>query len=57
MENKSLGMIILEELRKEVLTQVQLWKLIRLKTSLVSIIEHDTPITPEVASFILGKIA
>lgn len=56
MENKSLGMIIREERKKKGLTQVQLGKLIGLKESRVSKIEHGAPITPEVASFILGKM-
>lgn len=56
MENKSLGMIIREERRKKGLTQAQLGKLIGLKESRVSKIEHGAPITPEVASFILGKL-
>ena len=56
MENKSLGMIIREERKKKGLTQAQLGKLIGLKESRVSKIEHGAPITPEVASFILGKL-
>ena len=56
MENKSLGMIIREERKKKGLTQSQLGKLIGLKESRVSKIEHGAPITPEVASFILGKM-
>ena len=56
MENKSLGMIIREERKKKGLTQSQLGRLIGLKESRVSKIEHGTPITPEVASFILGKM-
>ncbi len=56
MENKSLGMIIREERKKKGLTQQQLGKLIGLKESRVSKIEHGAPITPEVASFILGKM-
>ena len=56
MENKSLGMIIREERKKKGLTQAQLGKLIGLKESRVSKIEHGAPITPEVASFILGKM-
>lgn len=56
MENKSLGMIIHEERKKKGLTQAQLGKLIGLKESRVSKIEHGAPITPEVASFILGKM-
>ncbi len=55
MENKSLGMIIREERKKKGLTQAQLEKLIGLKGSRVSKIEHGAPITPEVASFILGS--
>ena len=54
MENKSLGMIIREERKKKGLTQAQLGRLIGLKESRVSKIEHGAPITPEVASFILG---
>ena len=53
MENKSLGMIIREERKKKGLTQAQLGRLIGLKESRVSKIEHGAPITPEVASFIL----
>ena len=56
MENKSLGMIIREERKKKGLTQARLGKLIGLKESRVSKIEHGAPITPEVASFILGKM-
>lgn len=56
MENKNLGMIIREERKKKGLTQAQLGKLIGLKESRVSKIEHGAPITPEVASFILGKL-
>ena len=56
MENKSLGMIIREERKKKGLTQAQLGKLIGLKDSRVSKIEHGAPITPKVASFILGKM-
>lgn len=56
MENKSLGMIIREERKKKGLTQSQLGRLIGLKESRVSKIEHGAPITPEVASFILGKM-
>ena len=56
MENKSLGMIIREERKKKCLTQAQLGRLIGLKESRVSKIEHGAPITPEVASFILGKM-
>ena len=56
MENKSLGMMIREERMRKGLTQTQLGKLIGLKGSRVSKIEHVAPITPEVASFILGKM-
>ena len=56
MENKSLGMMIREERMRKGLTQTQLGKLIGLKGSRVSKIEHGAPITPEVASFILGKM-
>lgn len=56
MENKSLGMIIHEERKKKGLTQAQLGKLIGLKESRVSKIEHGAHITPEVAFFILGKM-
>lgn len=56
MGNKSLGMIIREERKKKGLTQAQLGRLIGLKESRVSKIEHGAPITPEVASFILGKM-
>lgn len=56
MGNKSLGMIIREERKKKGLTQAQLGRLIGLKESRVSKIEHGAPITPKVASFILGKM-
>lgn len=56
MKNKSLGMMIREERLKKGLTQAQLGKLIGLKESRVSKIEHGAPITPEVASFILSKM-
>ncbi|MGM9709078.1 MAG: DUF3791 domain-containing protein [Prevotella sp.] len=49
-------MIIREERKKKGLTQAQLGKFIGLKESRVSKIEHGAPITPEVASFILGKL-
>ena len=49
-------MIIREERKKKGLTQAQLGKLIGLKESRVSKIENGAPITPEVASFILGKL-
>ena len=48
--------MIHEERLKKGLTQAQLGKLIGLKESRVSKIEHGAPITPEVASFILGKM-
>ncbi len=54
--NKSLGSLIREERIKRGLTQAQLGKSIGLKSSRVSKIEHGAPITPEVASFILGKM-
>ena len=56
MENKSFGMIIREERKRKGLTQAQLGRLIGLKRSRISKIEHGAPITPEVASFILGKM-
>ena len=56
MENKSFGMIIREERKRKGLTQAQLGRLIGLKRSRISKIEHGEPITPEVASFILGKM-
>lgn len=49
-------MMIREERKKKGLTQAQLGRLIGLKESRVSKIEHGAPITPEVASFILGKM-
>lgn len=49
-------MIIREERKKKGLTQAQLGRLIGLKESRVSKIEHGAPISPEVASFILGKM-
>ena len=56
MENKSLGRIIREERKRKGLTQAQLGSLIGLKRSRISKIENGAPITPEVASFILGKM-
>ena len=56
MENKSLGRIIREERKRKGLTQAKLGRLIGLKASRVSKIEHGAAITPEVASFILGKM-
>ena len=55
-ENKSLGSLIREERIKKGLTQAQLGRMIGLKDSRVSKIEKGAPITPEVASFILGKM-
>ena len=55
-ENISLGSLIREERIKKGLTQAQLGRMIGLKDSRVSKIEKGAPITPEVASFILGKM-
>jgi len=54
--NKSLGTLIRDERKKHGLTQGQLGQLIGLQASRVSKIEKGAPITPEVASFILGKM-
>lgn len=54
--NKSLGTLIREERRKHGLTQGQLGEMIGLQAARVSKIENGAPITPEVASFILGKM-
>ena len=56
MENKSLGMLIREERQKHGLTQAQLGKMVGLNAPRISKIEKGAPITPEVASFILGKM-
>ena len=56
MENKSLGAIIKEERQKRNITQAELGRRIGLKAARVSKIESGAPITPEVASFILGKM-
>lgn len=56
MENKSLGKLIREERIRKSLTQAQLGRMIGLKESRVSKIENGAPITPDVASFILGKM-
>ncbi|MDE6522062.1 MAG: DUF3791 domain-containing protein [Muribaculaceae bacterium] len=58
MESKqnTLGTIIRLERKKAGLTQAQLGERIGLKESRVSKIENGAPITPEVASYILGKI-
>lgn len=56
MENKSLGTLIREERKRKGLTQSQLGKLIGLNAPRVSKIENGAPITPDVASFILGKM-
>ncbi|MDE6415997.1 MAG: DUF3791 domain-containing protein [Duncaniella sp.] len=55
-ELSTLGACIRMERRKAGLTQAQLGNLIGLKESRVSKIENGAPITPEVASFILGKM-
>ena len=52
----TLGACIRLERRKAGLTQAQLGKLIGLGESRVSKIENGAPITPEVASYILGKM-
>ena len=52
----TLGACIRLERKKAGLTQAQLGELIGLKESRVSKIENGAPITPEVASFILGKM-
>lgn len=54
--NKSLGSLIRDERRKHGLTQGQLGKMIGLQAARVSKIENGAPITPEVASFILGRM-
>jgi len=56
MENKSLGSLIREERIRKKLTQEQLGKMVGLKAPRISKIENGAPITPEVASFILGKM-
>ncbi len=55
-ESTTLGTIIRMERKSAGLTQAQLGSLIGLKESRVSKIENGAPITPEVASFILGKM-
>ncbi len=55
-EPTTLGACIRMERLKAGLTQAQLGALIGLKGSRVSKIENGAPITPEVASFILGKL-
>ena len=55
-DNKSLGLLIREERNRKKITQAQLGKMIGLKESRISKIEHGAPITPEVASFILSKM-
>lgn len=55
-EHKSLGSLIREERIKRGWTQAELGKHIGLKSARVSKIERGAPITPEVASFILGKM-
>ncbi|MBD5163160.1 MAG: helix-turn-helix domain-containing protein [Bacteroidales bacterium] len=52
----TLGSCIKMERKKAGLTQAQLGKLVGLGESRISKIEHGAPITPEVASFILGKM-
>jgi len=56
MEQNSLGSIIKEERKRKGLTQKQLGQMIGLKSARVSKIENGAPITPDVASFILGKL-
>ena len=55
-EATTLGACIRMERKRAGLTQAQLGVLIGLKESRVSRIENGAPITPEVASFILGKM-
>ncbi len=55
-DSTTLGTCIRMERKKAGLTQAQLGELIGLKESRVSKIENGAPITPEVASFILGKM-
>lgn len=55
-QSSTLGAIIKMERKKAGLTQAELGTRIGLKESRVSKIENGAPITPEVASFILGKI-
>lgn len=52
----TLGECIRLERQRAGLTQAQLGQKIGLTASRVSKIEHGAPITPEVASFILGKM-
>lgn len=54
--NTTLGTLIRLERKKAGLTQAELGRRIGLGESRVSKIEKGAPITPEVASFILGKI-
>lgn len=55
-ESSTLGACIRMERKKAKLTQAQLGKLIGLGEARVSKIENGAPITPEVASYILGKM-
>lgn len=55
-EPTTLGACIRMERKKAGLTQAQLGKMIGLGEARVSKIENGAPITPEVASFILGKM-
>lgn len=52
----NLGSLIRSERKKAGLTQAALGEMIGLKASRVSKIENGAPITPQVASFILGKL-
>lgn len=54
--NKSLGSLIRDERRRSGLTQGQLGKMVGLQAARISKIENGAPITPDVASFILGKM-
>ena len=56
MEATTLGACIRMERKKAGLTQAQLGKKIGLGAARVSKIENGAPITPEVASYILGKM-
>jgi len=56
MEKNSLGRLIKEERKRKGLTQKQLGQMIGLKSARVCKIENGAPITPDVASFILGKM-
>ena len=55
-QQNTLGTLIRLERKKAGLTQAELGRRIGLGESRVSKIENGAPITPEVASFILGKI-